>query len=613
VPISRRDFLKLAGAGAAATSLASFDPTAWLAEASSRPIPMAMHVHSSFSEGAASMAWQLDQAQRNGLEVVWWTDHDFRMSAWQYRKAIHCSGTSESEDGHAMTWSKSTSGTLQTASATFLATSSSPNDPDQTAGLRLDASSMSSSFATVRMTAQDASARHNLHASLAGQSIVLDVSPESIGPDAFIELRLRISDQPASGGRGAGSYYLYYRIGGPKAPGSVIRQARGGTITYAAPTGTWTTLVLTPANDIARLWPDLQPGDNSLVQLSVAAGSRRGARAAGNIDFIRFQRTASGAIPLETQRALGDALAPAYPGITQHQGLEVSLYPRHLNWYGGTVVLPDYGTAGLAPGDDLTKTHDLVRMVHDSGGVASYNHMFGTSFGTTPFGTTKQETARINVTKQLLQNNAFESDILEVGYRVRGGVTLDRHLSVWDACSRNGLFLTGNGVNDSHQGMWSGSGFTFVTSAWAEDAQEASLVGALASGRCTFHDRDRFDGSLELTVDDVCPMGSVSVSNLATRRLTITATQVPVGGSVTVVQGQVDRPGPTVTSPGTSRALVSAGAFDVGQVSVDIDTTSSTFVRAEISDATGLLVAGSNPVWMLRDEPSGGIPSARGV
>lgn len=574
---------------------------------------MAMHVHSSFSEGTGSMFWQLDQARRNGIEVVWWTDHDFRMSAWQYREAIHCSGSSESEDGHALTWSMSTSGSLQTAGASFLASASSPNDPDQTAGVRFDASSTSSSFATVRLTAQDASARHNLHASLAGQSIVVDVSPESIGPDAFLELRLRISDQPASGGRGAGSYYLYYRVGGPNAPGSVIKQARGGTITLSAPTGAWTTLVLSAADDIARLWPDLQSADNSLCQLSMAAGSRRGARATGNIDYIRFQRTSSGNIPLQTQRAIGDALAPQFPAITQHQGLEVSLYPRHLNWYGGTVVLPDYGTAGLSPGDDLTKTRALVDMVHAGGGLASYNHMFGTSFGATPLSTTKQETARVTVTKQLLQNSAFGSDILEVGYRVRGGVTLARHLSVWDVCSRNALFLTGNGVNDSHEGAWSGGGFTFVTSAWAEDSQVTSLVGALASGRCTFHDRDRFVGTLDLTVDDVCRMGSVSVSDLAARRLTIAATQVPTGGSVAVVQGPVDRPGPTVTSPGTIRSSIPASAFDAGPVSLDIDTTVDTFVRTEILDSTGLLVGGSNPVWMLRAQPPQGIPAPRGV
>ena len=34
-----------------------------------------------------------------------------------------------------------------------------------------------------------------------------------------------------------------------------------------------------------------------------------------------------------------------------------------------------------------------------------------------------QDAARVKVTKELIANNAFEADILEVGYRVREGVT----------------------------------------------------------------------------------------------------------------------------------------------------------------------------------------------
>jgi hypothetical protein len=52
---------------------------AWAQEVP-RPISMAMHVHSSFSEGTGSMAAQLAEATLNGVDVVWWTDHDWRVS-----------------------------------------------------------------------------------------------------------------------------------------------------------------------------------------------------------------------------------------------------------------------------------------------------------------------------------------------------------------------------------------------------------------------------------------------------------------------------------------------------------------------------------------------------
>jgi hypothetical protein len=55
-------------------------------------------------------------------------------------------------------------------------------------------------------------------------------------------------------------------------------------------------------------------------------------------------------------------------------------------------------------------------------------------------------------------------------------------------------------------------------------------------------------------------------------------------------------------------AVIAAGAFAAGPVTVPIDTTASTFARVEVRDATGLLVAGSNPVWMLRTTPPAASP-----
>ncbi len=612
--VSRRDVLKFAGATAAGTALAGLDPwrQLWATASERTAVPMAMHVHSSFSEGTASMAWQLAQAQASQIPVVWWTDHDFRMEAWAYRHAIHCSALTEAENGSKITWGKVLSGSPTGVVAQISTVVGSPLDPAPTGSMRLAATGAGSTFSTARMTVQDAGARHNTQASLAGQEIHVDVLPERIGPDAYLEIRIRLSDQPAGGGVPAGAYYLCYRVGGPAPPGEVQRQGRTGVVSLSAPTGSWTTLTLRPTDDIARIWPWLVPADNSMAQFSVAVGARRGASASGNVDYIRFVRTTSGSTPLDVQREISQALAPAYPDITQHHGLEVSLYPAHLNWYGGTIALPDYGTAGLSPRNDPTKTRALVGMIHDAGGLASYNHMFGSGFGG-GLATAKQEELRTSVTSTLVANAAFGVDILEVGYRVRGGVTLSRHLSAWDVCSRNALFLTGNGVSDSHEGTWIGNQCNFVTTAFADDRTVNSLVGALAAGLCTFSDPDRFRGAIDLTVDGTCPMGSVSVSSLDTRQLSIGGAGLPPGGNVVLVQGPVDSPGSTVTDPATTRTSIPASAFQAGPVDIELDTEVSTFVRAEVRDAAGLFVAGSNPVWLLRDAPAAGIPRARAV
>ncbi len=467
----------------------------------------------------------------------------------------------------------------------------------------------SSSFATLRCTANASSARENLRGSLAGMTIQLEVYPESISSNAFLEIKLKTSSHPATAGRPAGAYTIAYRIGGPDAPGTYRASGIAGTVTLGAPTGAWTSLTLTPTADIARLWPDLQPQDGSLYEFSLAASSKARSAAVGYVDYLRFSRP-SGAAQMQTQRQLMTAYAPSYPTVTQLQGSEVSLYQDHLNWFGGSLALPDYGTAQVLPTpNDPAATSSLVSAIHAGGGLASFNHMFGSN---TPalLSAAKQDSLRRAMATKLISSRVYGADLLEVGYQSRAGVNLARHVGVWDACSRNGIFTTGTGVNDSHGGGWTGQQNNFLTWAWAEGKAESSLMSALASGRCYFADLG-FRGRLDLTVDGFAPMGSASVADLASRQLQIVATGLPSGGSVRLVQGPVDFAGAAVPDPGTVTATLPVTEFATGSVTVSIDTSASRFARVEVVDASGKFLAGSNPVWMLRAAPPSGIPTAR--
>src|ERR1700759_1466374 len=86
--LTRRGLLVAAGAGAAAAVVLGDGWQSRARAVASSPVTtfdgltsrsMAMHVHSSFSEGVGSMEAQLTQAQLNGVNVLWWTDHDQRM------------------------------------------------------------------------------------------------------------------------------------------------------------------------------------------------------------------------------------------------------------------------------------------------------------------------------------------------------------------------------------------------------------------------------------------------------------------------------------------------------------------------------------------------------
>lgn len=572
---------------------------------------MAMHVHSSFSEGAASMRQQLTAAKTNAVDVLWWSDHDWRMSAHGYRRVVRFTALTEQENGVPITWRKVTStGTGLATSAIAIVTSpASPLDPSPLSSLSVSATGTGAAFSIARAVAS--AGRDNVRSSLAGQTLAMELYPVSMGNDTFCEVRIASSTLPSTGGRPAGQYALSYRIGGPDPAGTRRTDGLTGVIVLPGTAGVWNSVVITPTADAAALWPDIAADDLSLCELSFGVQSRNGVAARGYIDFLRFTRTVDGDTPIEVQRRLMTTYGAAFPAVTQHQGLEVSLYDQHLNWFGGDVSLPDYGTLRILPEiHDDAATANQVAMIHAAGGVASLNHMFGT--GNDLVSEDQQERRRRALAAKLIDNAAFGVDILEVGYRQRGGADLTRHLAVWDACSRNGIFLTGNGVSDDHSGQgWRTSIRNFFTYAWAPDTQESTLLAALRAGRCYFGDIQRYAGSLDLLVDGVYPMGSVSIAGLASRTIRIIATKIPSGGWVSVVTGPVDHLGSIQPDPGTTTTPMPASAFGAGYADITLDTSASTFVRVVVCDSTGRIVAGSNPVWLLTEPSPTAIPPAR--
>ena len=89
--LSRRALLRAAAVGGLGVPLLSgctapARPSAPAPTGTGAPVSVAMHLHSSYSEGTASMAAHLDQARRLGVDVLFWTDHDYRVSAQGYRR-----------------------------------------------------------------------------------------------------------------------------------------------------------------------------------------------------------------------------------------------------------------------------------------------------------------------------------------------------------------------------------------------------------------------------------------------------------------------------------------------------------------------------------------------
>jgi hypothetical protein len=575
---------------------------------------MAMHIHSSFSEQNGSMDGHLLQATQNAVDVCWWTDHDHRMDGIGYRNVTHFTSVSEKGapgQGGAWSWVKQESGPNTGASAGGIVTSPcSPNDPVTGGALHVAAQSSSTSPAKFGYFANCHPAGWNYRDNLTGQSLLIDVLLASGWSRGYLELLITTSEHPASGGRPAGTYTLSYRFT-PGGSASAAANGINGVITVPV-TSAWQTVTLTPATDIANLWPDLDYRDFALWELTLSAVST-GDLVSGYFDYLRMDRAISGQAFFDQQAAMESLLASKYPNVAQQQGLEVSLFLPHINWFGPGVTLPSYGSTTSATYPAFVQ-NTVIPQIHSSGGLASYNHPFGYT-DPAALSQSQQDSLLSQVASKLLADKVLGADLLEVGYRLRAGVDINHHIALWDIMSRNAIFLTGNGVSDDHVGTnWYGIGNNWITSAWAASTGMSDLLAALVAGRAWCGSLSKYRGSLDLLVDGSVPMGAVSVSSVTSRSLVATATGLPSGSTLQILQGAVDYAGQNGLTANT-RLIGSYTASQLagGSVTQAVDTTAGSFLRTQVLSSAGTIIATSNPLWLLQSPPPNGIPAARGA
>jgi hypothetical protein len=369
------------------------------------------------------------------------------------------------------------------------------------------------------------------------------------------------------------------------------------------PQGIWTTLVVDLTSDISRVWPDIDPRDNALTEIQFRVASRRRAPGEFFFSYLRFDEQV-GYDAVGVERDLIASYAATVPGVLGLAGTEISLGP-HLNQYGGPQDDYDYGAVtGLGQVKNGIRP-SIVDFIHARGGVASINHPFK------PGDSSRSATAE-TVAADLLAIRAGGADILEVGYANAHGGDLAEHLAVWDTLSRNGVFLTGNGVSDDHSGHnWAGQKNRFYTAAWAGLLDETSLVDSLARGRGYVGFLGGFGGTIDMSVDSAVPMGAVSVSELTSRTLAVDVTGLPTGGGVRILRGTVDNAGTGTPTPNTT-VVRTLGASDLESSNlVPIDTGEDCFHRLEVINSAGAVVGFGQPIWVLKSEPSTGIPLRR--
>lgn len=589
--LNRRQLLAM---GAAAGIGTVFLPTAVTAAVAAplksgrRSVSMAMHIHSAFSEGTASMDAHLQQATKLGVDVIWWTDHDFRMQALGYRKAVQFEGLNEPENGLTWTWNRITAGQLASSSTAFVTEPHSPDEPGK--AMRLQALATTPAWGELLYEGNAWNTTYTT--SLAATVLELDVLSEQVGPDAELIVRVLSSYRPATAGRPAGRYTLEYRIGAQEGRWTED-QGLLGVVAIPA-TGAWQRLQLDLQADVAALWPDIVSADSGIYRLRVGVRSRNGAAVAGVLDRLRFNRTRrAGNESVQLQDEMMREYARRYPNVVQFHGTELSLV-RHLSSYGGDFTLPDYGDVAPKKNTAVPAAIDMVAFVHAHRGLVTFNHPLEDA----PTGA--------ELAKLLIETNALGADMVEVGSKEDFGESVFGY----DAAARNGVFVTATGVSDDHGGAdWVGQKQRWITSVWSDSTEQAALFSALRAGRAWFWDPQFWRGELDLKVHGSVPMGGVSISPAAQVPVQIDVTELPADAQVVLIVGEVDYAGTTDPTPATTEQLVKLNKS--GQGNVVIPTRSSRYVRVELRKPDGAVIGFSNPVWILKEKPVNAIPAER--
>lgn len=242
---------------------------------------------------------------------------------------------------------------------------------------------------------------------------------------------------------------------------------------------------------------------------------------------------------------------------------------------------------------------ELVRRAHKLCGVVSINHPFGWALLSAD--TSGLGAIQAHVTGFLLNQRAFEADLIEVGLPARSG-TVDQHLLLWDRLSASGVRACGIGVSDTHGWRWDDPAAPFngtytenqnpyVTWVWLRSTSRVGLASALRRCRAYFGNPFVFHGTMDFRVDTVGAMGqSISVrTDSVSLRLAITGA---TGLDLWMVQGLIT-PGADVQYLRRERLADTAAILRV-------DTRRPSFVRVEIRRPDGTPGAFSNPVWLAK-------------
>lgn len=336
-------------------------------------------------------------------------------------------------------------------------------------------------------------------------------------------------------------------------------------------------------SDLAReKWPE--PGADMHAELiTFQARSHSGGTGGWYIDEVYFPMEVNGPELRAAQREYLDSL-PSH--IVHHIGLELS---HVTDGHGGAFWPTDEWSFMPYTAPNVLLFSDAVAQIHSEGGIVAYNHVFGTL--SYYYSEAELDEKIEDAIEMFVENDMFGVDLLEVGYRTRGG-GLEHFMEVWDRLGHeHGFFVTGIGTSDQHHLDLGRAGNNFVTFIGAASSNGQDLVDALRRGHAWFGDPDYFVGTELVTTlqvpDHQAVMGQVISGATEPTEVVFTASALQTGWTVvSIIDGEQIG----------YWTVKSDGAFEATQA---VDPLQDRVVRFEVHHPDAEEILYTNPVYFV--------------
>ncbi len=520
---------------------------------------MPMHLHSAH-EPTASIGAHMSRAVSLGMKYIWLTEHDIRMG--KKAKAVPCFSYSEQSLVYVLE-NGVDAGFLESEANTGGWTFSKIDE-----GYELNVSVHSGE--NERLTFQS---RGKVHCDplFANIAVELDADIEAIG-DGTVSIEFVLSAQPPTYQQAR----LVYSFGDVAAAVGNVP-----TIVYPFPeknaSGRYRFELTKDVKD------EIGGLDNALCTLELVLKAANGSSASLTFRSLEFFRELNYEPVRREQMKLAQKLGEHY-GITPFVSYEISGAGHHMNVYSTRVPVINYEERSFK-----VTSSEAIEHVLSYGGIFSYNHPLSEwNYA----GLSEDEKWELvdTLAEKFIKNRVLGASLMEVGFPENKGAFDEKfHLALWDKLSLGGIMISGDGDSDNHfardVGWTTGNNFcSYIGIFDGEEPTEDAFVRAMKRGSLWFGDPSVM-GEISFGCDK-SPQGSVTVGDSRVAEISVSGVGCE-GELVRIVDGL----------PDAKIALVNGAASDLYTL---IRNGKFSFVRYEIRNSGGRLVASTNPLYIAK-------------